>query len=67
MPYVVLFNEPEGSTDMGLVEAMRPTGYGADLWRWIVEQNARRLFLSEGFDAAFAEAVAQIEQQMASA
>jgi len=62
MPYVVLFDEPEGSSDVGVVEAMRPTGYSADLWRWLVEQNARLLFVSEGFAEAFVAARDRIEQ-----
>jgi hypothetical protein len=63
MPYVVLFQEPEGSSEMGLVEAMRPHDYSAQAWRFVVEHHARRLFNSAAFDEVFTEARAQIEQQ----
>jgi hypothetical protein len=33
MPYVVLLGEPEGRSDMALVDDMAPTGYGRSLWR----------------------------------
>jgi hypothetical protein len=65
MPYVVLLGEPEGKSDIGLVEAMRPSRYSREIWRWVVMQNARRLFLSADFEPAFASSSAKIEQQMA--
>ena len=67
MPYVVLLGEPEGKGDMALVDAMQPHGYSGKLWRFIVEEDARRLYRSERFHPAFAEAVERIERQLADA
>lgn len=67
LPSVAIFRAEGCESDMALIEAMRPTGYSRELWGWLVGQNARRLFLSEEFDRALAEAAARINQQMASA
>jgi hypothetical protein len=64
---VVLFQEPEGSSDIGLVDAMRPHDYSGPVWRFVVERHARRLFNSPAFDEAFSQARARIEQQLAEA
>ena len=67
MPYVVLLREHRSDGDMALIDAMQPSGYNRALWGWLVEENARRLFRSERFHAAFAEAVDRIERQLADA
>jgi hypothetical protein len=67
MRCVVILGQPEGKGDISLVDAMQPHDYSRELWRFIVAEDARRLFRSEGFGAAFAEAAERNERQLASA
>jgi hypothetical protein len=62
VPSLVMFGAEGSEGDLRAVAEIRPDGYTVELWRWVVEQHARKLIASEGFAEAFAVARDRIEQ-----
>jgi hypothetical protein len=63
-PSSVMFNDnPSG--DAALVDSMCPSDYTLRLWRFVVENHARKQISSDVFGDAFGRAEGTIEEQLA--
>jgi hypothetical protein len=63
-PSLVMFND-NSSGDAALVDSMCPHDYTLRLWRFVVQNHARKQIRSDAFGDAFGKAEAQIEEQLA--
>jgi hypothetical protein len=63
-PSLVMFND-NSSGDAALVDSMCPSDYTLRLWRFVVENHARKQISSDVFGDAFGRAEATIEEQLA--
>lgn len=62
LPAIALVNDPWGVSDASVVDEERWPTYSVELWRWWIDSVARRVYSSEAFNLAYAEASERIEK-----
>jgi hypothetical protein len=67
LPSIALVNDPHGVSDAAVVDEECWPTYSVELWRWSIDSTARRVYSSEAFNVAYAEASERIERQLATA
>jgi hypothetical protein len=65
LPEVAIWQDPWGDSDRAVVDEECWPTYSIELWRWWIDSAARRVYTSEAFNVAYAEASERIEQQLA--